>query len=208
MDPTLLAGMIPSVVNTAVAAIPGKMETQLRKQALADQKRLAGGAGGMSQGALQQAQAGIANTVQAQQQQALAQLARGSAMGGGESGVRLAQQGAGQQAMQQGMSNLREQDLAYAQQQRQANQALMQQLASMGAARKAGVQQAAGQAFGITPSQAQEAAGMGGADRGQFAQMVQGMANNAAAVQGAKALGNKTVNMNWMPSNAGGIVYE
>jgi len=212
MDPTLLAGMIPSVVNTAVAAIPGKMETQLRKQALADQKRLAGGAGGMSQGALQQAQAGIANTVQAQQQQALAQLARGSAMGGGESGVRLAQQGAvlgaGQQAMQQGMSNLREQDLAYAQQQRQANQALMQQLASMGAARKAGVQQAAGQAFGITPSQAQEAAGTGGAERGQFAQMVQGMANNAAAVQGAKALGNKTVNPNWMPSNAGGIVYE
>jgi|GEM_PF-6360178 len=212
MDPTLLAGMIPSVVNTAVAAIPGKMETQLRKQALADQKRLAGGAGGMSQGALQQAQAGIANTVQAQQQQALAQLARGSAMGGGESGVRLAQQGAvlgaGQQAMQQGMSNLREQDLAYAQQQRQANQALMQQLASIGAMRKAGVQQAAGQAFGITPTQAQEAAGMGGADRDQYAQMVQNMATNSAAVQGANALGNKTVNPNWMPSNAGGIVYE
>jgi hypothetical protein len=211
MDPTMILGMLPAAVNTVVGAVPGKLETQLRKQAVAEQKRLAGGAGGMSQGALQQAQSGIANTVQAQQQQALAQLARGSAMGGGESGVRLAQQGAvlgaGQQAMQQGMSGLREQDLAYAQQQRQANQALMQQLAAMGAANRAGALQAFAPALGITPSQAQEAAGTGGAERGTYAQMVQNAADTAAARQAAQAYGNKTVNPNWVPSNAGAITY-
>jgi hypothetical protein len=176
-------GAIPGLVSTIVQAVPGKLEKQLRDQMAADQKRLAGGAGGMSQGALQQAQAGIANTVQAQQQQALAQLARGSAMGGGESGVRLAQQGAvlgaGQQAMQQGMSQLREQDLAYAQQQRAMNEQMRQQLMGMAEMRKQAALPEAQRAMGLTPMQVAAAQQSGADQRGDDAARVSGLAGSA-----------------------------
>jgi hypothetical protein len=162
--------------------IPSAEETALRKQIEADHKRLAGGAGGMSEGRRQQALAGMASGVQAQQQQALAQLARGSAMGGGESGISTAKQlgviGAGQQAMMQGVGQLREQDLMAAQQQRALNAQQLQYLAQMEMARRQAAIQQANQALGLTPAQQQEAGAAGQGERTQLAQGVQGLAGN------------------------------
>lgn len=179
-----LAGPVMGVANAALSYIPSKEERALQKQVEADRKRLANGGGGMSEGKLQQAQSTLANSVQAQQQQALAQLARGSAMGGGESGIATAKQlgvfGAGQQAMAQGQSQIREQDLAAAAQQRAANTQLQQQLIAMERARR---QEAIGhlqQGMGMTPSQqaaaGQEGANMRGMDAAQIQQLAQQLA--------------------------------
>ncbi len=136
----------------------------------------------MSEGRRQQALAGMASGVQAQQQQALAQLARGSAMGGGESGISTAKQlgviGAGQQAMMQGVGQLREQDLMAAQQQRALNAQQLQYLAQMEMARRQAAIQQANQALGLTPAQQQEAGAAGQGERTQLAQGVQGLAGN------------------------------
>jgi len=175
-----LSGSIPGLVMAGLSYLPSKEEQALRKQVEADRKRLAGGAGGMSEGLRQQAQANLANTVQAQQQQALAQLARGSAMGGGESGISTARQlgviGAGQQAMMQGVGQLREQDLMAAQQQRALNTQQLQYLSQMEMARRQAALQKAQEAIGLTPAQQQEAMLRGQTERGQLAQGVQGLA--------------------------------
>jgi len=177
---TQLAGAVPGLIMAGLSYIPSKEEQALRKQVEADRKRLAGGAGGMSEGLRQQAQAGMASSVQAQQQQALAQLARGSAMGGGESGISTAKQlgvlGAGQQAMMQGMGQLREQDLMAAQQQRALNTQQMQMLAQMEMARRQAALQKTQEAIGLTPAQQQEAMLRGQAERDQLAQGAQGLA--------------------------------
>lgn len=176
----LVGGMIPSLLMAGLSYIPSKEEQALRKQVEADRKRLAGGAGGMSEGVRQQAQANLANATQAQTQQALAQLARGSAMGGGESGINTAKQlgiyGAGQQAMMQGMGQLREQDLMAAQQQRALNTQQLQYLAQMEMMRRQQALSKAQEAFGLTPAQQQAAMYAGSAERGQLAKGVEGVA--------------------------------
>jgi len=165
---TALADLSPNLLGLGMAAasyIPSKEERALKKQVEADRKRLAGGAGGMSEGLRQQAQAAMASNVQAQSQQALAQLARGNAMGGGESGINTAKQlgviGAGQQAMMQGQGQLREQDLMAAAQQRAQNAQLQQYLIQSEQARRQAALGQANTALGLTPSQ-QQAAGQGG----------------------------------------------
>lgn len=170
------AGNLLGLAGAAATYMPSKEERALKKQVEADRKRLAGGAGGMSEGLRQQAQAAMASNVQAQSQQALAQLARGSAMGGGESGINTAKQlgviGAGQQAMMQGQSQLREQDLMAAAQQRAQNQQLQQYLIQSEMARRQAALGQANAALGLTPAQQQAAGQMGQADRAQLAQDV------------------------------------
>ncbi len=170
------AGNLLGLAGAAAMYMPGKEEKNLRKQVEADRLRLAGGAGGMSEGLRQQAQAAMANNVQAQSQQALAQLARGSAMGGGESGINTAKQlgviGAGQQAMMQGQGQLREQDLAAAAQQRAMNTQQQQYLIQMEQARRAQAMAMAQQALGLTPAQTQAAGSEGQGERAQLAQLV------------------------------------
>ena len=182
MDPLSMAasgigaGNLAGLGMAAMSYIPSKEERAMRKQVEADRKRLAGGAGGMSEGLRQQAQAAMASNVQAQSQQALAQLARGSAMGGGESGISTAKQlgviGAGQQAMMQGQGQLREQDLMAAAQQRAQNAQLQQYLIQSEMARRQMAMNQANAALGLTPSQQQAAVQQGGAQRGQYAQDV------------------------------------
>jgi len=180
---TAIGAGLGALGGAAIGAFGNKDERQLRKQLAADQARLAGGAGGMSQGALQQAQAGMAGTVQAQQQQALAQLARGSAMGGGESGIQTAKMGAvlgaGQQAMQQGMGQLRQQDLAYAQQQRAMNAQIQQMLMNKAQARSEQINQQIAKLGegGVTQSQAAEASAQGSGQRSQGSYLVQALAD-------------------------------
>jgi len=135
--------IIKQVIATGMAiaqAAPGPIENRMRKQLKADEKRLAGGGGGYAEGARQAQMAGVANTVQAQQQQALAQLARGSSAGGGESGMAAMRQAGvltgSQMAMQRGASDVRAADLAYRDSQMQQLLQRQMALAAMGKARK------------------------------------------------------------------------
>lgn len=195
MDPATASALIevaPNALGLGMAAlsyIPSKEERALKKQVEADRKRLSGGGGGMSEGLRQQAQATMASNVQAQSQQALAQLARGSAMGGGESGINTAKQlgviGAGQQAMMQGQGQLREQDLMAAAQQRAQNQQLQQYLIQSEMARRQAALGQANAALGLTPSQ-QQAAGQGGmSERAQLAKNIGTLAGVPAPAPGA-----------------------
>jgi hypothetical protein len=123
------------------AAIPGKMERHYRKQVLADERRLAEGRGGMSAGQRQAAIAEGMAGVQAQQEQELARLARGSATQSGASGLQGEMAGAvhkaGLGAGNQVTSAVRQQDLDLAEAQRQDLQNRMLTAYQMGQARKA-----------------------------------------------------------------------
>lgn len=168
-----LAGMIPGVVGAALSYIPSKQEQTLIKQAEADQKRLAGGGGGYAEGELQKQQAAGMGMLQSQTQQALSQLARGSAMGGGESGVQTAKQlgvlAAAPQAAAQMQSQIRERDLAYRAQQLAQNRQLQLQLAQMEQVRRQMALQQLQQAMQATPEQAGTAQGAGQAGRADVA---------------------------------------
>lgn len=119
---------VGALAGGAIGYFGSSEERKIRDAMEADTKRMANGGGGMSQGKLQAMQASGMGQINAQQQQALAQMARGSAMGGGESGMRAMQQGqvyqGAMQAGQQMQSKIREQDLLYAQQQRALNKQL------------------------------------------------------------------------------------
>ena len=107
----------------AARAIPGKLERNYRKQITADQKRLSGGAGGMSAGEREQARAEGVGAIQAQQAQERAQLARGAASGQAASGQRAealaSSQRAAHGARNQLDSSVRDQDLMVGAHQRQ-----------------------------------------------------------------------------------------
>lgn len=132
--------------NAIASAIPGKMETMYRKDIKADRARLASGGGGMTAGQRGTLQSEAMNQIQAQQAATTANLARGSSMGGGESGQRdqavLASQKAAEGAGNQAMSDIRGQDLTLAESQRQQLYARMAQARAWGQQRK---QEALGQ---------------------------------------------------------------
>jgi len=152
------AGM--GALKVAAQAIPGRMERMYRKDILADRKRLQAGRGGMSAGQRQRAQAEAMGNIKAQQQEAAAQVARGSSAGAGASGVRTQMAGdiqrAGMAAGNQVSSAVRQQDLDLAQQQRQGLQGRMLQAYKMGQKRKGAA------------TQAEKEAGFAGFDIGQL----------------------------------------
>lgn len=147
MNPWIAAVQAAAEIGkVAAAAIPGKMERNYRKDVLADRKRLQAGRGGMSAGQRQRTQAEAMGNIKAQQQEAAAQVARGSSAGTGASGVRTQMAGdiqrAGMAAGNQVSSAVRQQDLDLAQQQRQGLQARMLKAYEMGMKRKDAAMQA------------------------------------------------------------------
>ena len=160
---------------------PGPIENRMRKQLKADEKRMAGGGGGYAEGSRQSQMAGVANTVQAQQQQALAQLARGSATGGGESGMSAMRQGnvfsGGQMAMQRGASDVRAADLAFRDQQMQLMLQRQMALAAMGQKRKDNASASAEGAMKTNGTSTQMGMQSGANARGSDAQNATNMAN-------------------------------
>jgi hypothetical protein len=145
----------------AARAIPGKLERNYRKQITADQKRLSGGAGGMSAGEREQARAEGVGAIQAQQAQERAQLARGAASGQAASGQRAealaSSQRAAHGARNQLDSSVRDQDLMVGAHQRQMLQQRQLAAIRMGQKRKkdtldaiqnSGMTQQAGQMLG------------------------------------------------------------
>jgi hypothetical protein len=152
------AGM--GALQVAAQAIPGRMERMYRKDILADRKRLQAGRGGMSAGNRERGRAEGRGFIASQEQEALAQVARGSSAGTGASGVRTQMAGdirrAGMAAGNQVDSAVRQQDLDLAQQQRQGLQGRMLQAYKMGATRKAAA------------TQAEKEAGFAGFDIGQL----------------------------------------
>lgn len=149
MDPMtamMLAQSAQGAAQIAAGAIPGKMERNYRKDVLADRERLQAGRGGMSAGQRQRTQAEAMGNIKAQQQEAAAQVARGSSAGTGASGVRTQMAGdiqrAGMAAGNQVSSAVRQQDLDLAQQQRQGLQARMLKAYEMGMKRKDAATQA------------------------------------------------------------------
>lgn len=118
-----LAASTAADVGPAVAQlVPGPLERMQRKQIKADQARLAGGGGGMAAGKRQEMQAQVAGQARAQQAELMAQAARGSATGQLQAPqaaqVMLGASQQAQQQMRQGMSDIRAQDLALAEEQR------------------------------------------------------------------------------------------
>ncbi len=155
--------VIAPIVGTIASAIPGKMERMYRNDIKADRARLASGHGGMTAGQRGTAMAEGMNQIQAQQAAQTAQLARGSAMGEGASGQRDAAVLATNKAAQAGAntvaSDVRSQDLALGEAQRQQLYARMAQARAWGQQRKqeslanakeaeVGLQQAAAEAGG------------------------------------------------------------
>lgn len=132
--------IVEPLVQAVVSAVPGKMEKMFRKDIIADRARLAGGGGGLSSGRRAQLASEASGQIQAQQGAALANLARGSAMGGGASGLAQAAaagiQQAGLQATNQAMSDIRQQDLQVAEAQRQQLYQRMLAARQMGQQRK------------------------------------------------------------------------
>ena len=135
-----------SAAPAVVSAIPGRMERMYRKDVLSDRERLQAGRGGMSAGQRQRAQAEAMGNIKAQQQEAAAQVARGSSAGTGASGIRTQMAGdiqrAGMAAGNQVSSAIRQQDLDLAEQQRQNLQQRMLQAYTMGQKRKTAAVQA------------------------------------------------------------------
>ena len=141
IDPiTLALKAAGPIAGTIASAIPGKMESMYRKDIISDRARLASGHGGMAAGQRGQLQSEALNQIQAQQNAQMANLARGSASGQGASGLQQQQIAATQQAAQnagnQAMSNIRQQDLALAEAQRQQLYARMAQARAWGQQRK------------------------------------------------------------------------
>lgn len=138
--PLIAAAAGAKLIGGIIGAIPGKMERAFRKDILADRKRLSNGGGGLAAGDRQRLQAEAMGNIQAQQESARAQLARGSAMGGGASGMQTQQMSAitraGMDAGNAAGSNIRQQDLDLAERQRQGLYARMQAAQAGGAARK------------------------------------------------------------------------
>lgn len=129
-------GSVPAVAS----AIPGRMERNYRKDILTDRERFQGGRGGTSAGTRERGRAEGRGFQASQEQEALAQVARGSSVGAGASGVRTQMAGdirrAGMAAGNQLDSAVRQQDLDVAQQERQGLQARMLQAYAMGQKRK------------------------------------------------------------------------
>ncbi len=80
------SGMLPSVIGGVVAAIPGKQEKAMREQLRRDEARLASGRG-LSAGQRAEYQGQAMQGINAQQQQVLAQFARGAVTPAGQSGL-------------------------------------------------------------------------------------------------------------------------
>lgn len=116
------ASMAADVGPAVAQLVPGPLERMQRKQIKADQARLAGGGGGMAAGKRQEMQAQVAGQARAQQAELMAQAARGSATGQLQAPqaaqVMLGASQQAQQQMRQGMSDIRAQDLALAEEQR------------------------------------------------------------------------------------------
>lgn len=131
--------------HNIVGAIPGPMETRLRKQVKADQARLAGGGGGMSAAKRQEMQGQVAGQVRGAQGELMAQAARGSAngaMGAPQAAqVMLGASNQAQQQMRQGLSDIRAQDLALAEGQRERLAQQIGGLMDMGRQRKSSFMQ-------------------------------------------------------------------
>lgn len=129
-----IASSLIQAAPTLMAAIPGKQERAYRRMIDADVARLAQGRGGMAEGQRQALQAQAMGQVNAQQRAQLAELARGRG-DAGASGLQQQAQGAvmrgAQQAGQQAASNIRAQDLALAEQQRQGLDQRMQNAIQM-----------------------------------------------------------------------------
>lgn len=151
MLPALLAAA--PLALQAASFIPGKAERQLRQAANTDLEMTAGGGGGMSAGERQRRQAEVAGAAHATQEQLLAQMARGSQTGAGESGAMAQAAGEVQKAtagtINRGMSDIRGQDLTLGAQRRLA---AMQAKAALSQARDqkaAGLVSAAGAMPGL-----------------------------------------------------------
>tara|TARA_R110000868_G_scaffold3086_5_gene20609 strand:- start:226 stop:786 length:561 start_codon:yes stop_codon:yes gene_type:complete len=128
------------VADRIVGAVPGPMEARLRKQMKADQERLAGGGGGMSAAKRGEMEAQLAGQVRGTQGELMAQAARGSA-----TGQMAAPQGAqvmlgaskqAQEQIRQGRSDIRAQDLALAESQRDRLNQQMTGILDLGRQRK------------------------------------------------------------------------
>jgi hypothetical protein len=133
------------IAHNIVGAIPGPMETRMRKQVKADQERLAGGGGGMSAAKRQEMQGQVAGQVRGAQGELMAQAARGSAngsMGAPQAAqVMLGASNQAQQQMRQGLSDIRAQDLALAEGQRERLSQQMEGLMGLGRQRKSSFMQ-------------------------------------------------------------------
>jgi hypothetical protein len=123
-----------------IGAIPGKMERNYRQQIVNDERRLAGGAGGMAEGKRQAAIAEGMAGVQAQQEQELARVTRGGATQSGASGLQGEMAGAihkaGLGAGNQVRSAVRQEDLDLAEARRQDLHQRMLNAYQMGQVRK------------------------------------------------------------------------
>lgn len=133
--------LVLGLAGTVAAAIPGKAEKTLRKDAFKEREQLANAqGGGLTSSRRQQARAEALSGINAQTQQGLSTLARGSASGDGATGMDQsavrdlykARYGAEGQAM----SGIRAQDIdEYKRRQENNRQALMEAY-QMGQARK------------------------------------------------------------------------
>jgi hypothetical protein len=127
-------------IGAIASAIPGKEERQYRQDIKSDRARLAGGAGGMTASQRGALMSEGMNQIQSQQAANTAALSRGAATDGGESGQRdaavLASQKAAEGAQNALGSDVRNQDLALAESQRQQLYARMAQARAWGQQRK------------------------------------------------------------------------
>lgn len=122
----IIGGVLGGVTD-AVGGIWGKVEGdqehQYRADVMADRERLMEGRGGMSDWQKQQATAKLKNDLSAWQAEQLAKAQRGANTGAGESGLLAQQQGdvtkASAANLRGGLGDIRAQDLALADQQRQ-----------------------------------------------------------------------------------------
>jgi hypothetical protein len=138
----MLLQLILGVAGSVAAAVPGPMETKFRKDIKSERKALeASGGTGLTSSARQKYRAEAMSGIDANKQAALAQLARGSATGGGESGQQQAAMRdiykASDSADNKAMSDIRNLDAAeYARRQAKLQENMLI-AANMGAARKA-----------------------------------------------------------------------
>jgi hypothetical protein len=134
---TLAAKAAPAII----AAIPGSAENKYLKRIKADMARVARTGGGMTQGQLSGYQATAQGAIDANRNTQLAELARSSGMGQGQSGAQQAALKAINTAADQGAtraaSDIRAQDVALGAQTTAGLDARLAQARAMGAERKA-----------------------------------------------------------------------
>lgn len=167
------------LVNNITKQVPGPMEGKYRQMAKDTIEQIASGHGGMAEGERQRMMSDLSDSIRNQQAEQMAAALRGSSPEAGESGLAALQQGLINQgaanALRGGMSDIRAQDLALAEQRRQDAVRMMENAVAWSQQRK-----------GFTASTA-PANYQGGFDKNAYSAGAQNRDTTGADIRGATA---------------------